>query len=78
MMFEMCAHISQANDLGTEMAFRCSRSISEFMGGETRDQHFGGWVEGITFLWDFEVAKLTQNDLAGTNGSSMSRQISEI
>lgn len=77
-VFQVRAHVSEADDTRAEMAICGSGSVGEFVCCEARDEGFGGGVQGISFLRDFEVAELTKDKLAGTYRRSVAGYIGRV
>lgn len=76
MMAEMGVHISQSDDLSTQMTLCGTSTVYQFMRGQTGEHDFGVkkvWVR-VAFLWDEKMAELTENQLPRTLGSPMLRK----
>jgi hypothetical protein len=63
-VFEMCVHVSEANNLVAEMAFGRTAAIGELMWSEARQKKLCArrfiW---ITLLWDLKVTEAAKNEL---------------
>ena len=67
MIGEVDAHVTQPNDLATEVAFCRAAAVGEFVDREVRQERFWVGRVWIAFLRDFKVAELAEDEFSGAD-----------